>query len=139
MQSSELDMAIKKSETLQLAIVQLKRQYHSDLQQLQREVLHKGSQNEEKQSEMLQKLKQNETIVQQSANFLKEIAGEASRLPQNDTRFTVYLTRKIEMFLKLLEQNVVSQQKQLKSPASNHSETPTSRERVVVGAFKSAS
>ena len=37
----------------------------------------------------------------QSANFLKEISGEASRLPQNDTRFTGYLTKKIEMFLRL--------------------------------------
>jgi hypothetical protein len=39
----------------------------------------------------------------QSANFLKEISGEASRLPQNDTRFTGYLTKKIEMFLRVLE------------------------------------
>ena len=75
-------------------------------------------------------------MLHQCANFLKEISGEAARLPQNDTRFTVYLTRKIEMFLKVLEQNVVGHQKQLKSPVSNHSETPTSRERVVVGAFK---
>ena len=72
----------------------------------------------------------------QSANFLKEISGEASRLPQNDTRFTGYLTKKIEMFLRVLDQNVSNPQKQLKSPATNHSETPTSRERVVVGAFK---
>ena len=85
---------------------------------------------------MLQKLKQSETMLQQCTNFLKEISGEASRVPQNDTRFTSYLTRKIEMFLKVLDSTVVGQQKQFKSPVSNHSETPTSRERVVVGAIK---